>query len=203
VIYIEHRKNSISELANVNSKNGVEIDLRSNVNSPGQIHLSHDPWQLGDDFESWLQHYTAQNIHGLIILNTKEDSLEQRAVDLLNKYKLDNFIFLDTTFPTFTKWSKKGIADKFFLRVSKFEDLESVEKFSNSVRWLWIDCFDVEPISEEVILKAKKKFKLCMVSPELQGGDISDFPRFLNIAKHFDAICTKKYQEWRGLLGEI
>ena len=40
------------------------------------LHLSHDPWVKGEDFESWLRVFRDKGQSGVLILNTKEDGLE-------------------------------------------------------------------------------------------------------------------------------
>lgn len=203
MIFFEHRRNKISDLDHVHLENGVEIDLRSKVDEPGVIHLSHDPWLKGDDFEQWLLKYKDRGIKGTIILNTKEDALEERAIEIINKVGIEKYIFLDTTFPTFIRWSNRGRAENFFLRLSKYEDLTNILKFQGRVSWLWCDCFDHEIVDENVLREASLYFKLCMVSPELQGGDEATFSHFLPYSKYFDAICTKNSKKWREIIGGI
>lgn len=202
MIYIEHRKNAIGDLKNVDPKHGVEIDLRSDVSQSGKIHLAHDPWVKGHDFDSWLGEYARLKISGPLILNTKEDALEIQTLALLEKHKISNYIFLDTTVPTFVKWLGKGQAESFFLRLSRYEDLNSCLQFKDQVKWLWVDCFHIEAMDDEILKKAKEHFKLCMVSPELQGGTEDDFQKFLSQAKYFEAICTKKPKKWKELRNE-
>lgn len=203
MIYIEHRKNLISELENVSKEHGVEIDLRSDVSLPGKIHLAHDPWVKGDDFEDWLTAFSEQKIMGTIILNTKEDSLEAKIKEILEKRGIDNYLFLDTTTPTFVKWAEKGFGSKFYLRLSKYEKLDSIIEFKSQVKWLWVDCFDLVSLDTSFIKEAKKYFKLCMVSPELHGGDDSVVSEFLDYSWYFDAVCTKKPHFWKVLRREV
>ena len=56
-IFLRHRVNSIKDISALEKNWGVEIDLRSTVSSPGALHLSHDPWAQGDDFEAWLKEF--------------------------------------------------------------------------------------------------------------------------------------------------
>lgn len=200
MIFVEHRKNKISELNAVDINNGIEIDLRSVFDTAGKIHLAHDSWTVGDDFDSWLKAYSDLGIKGPLILNTKEDLLEERALELLKKYGVDNFLFLDTAMPTFIKWWKRGTGGRFFLRVSKHEDISSAIKFKGSVQWLWCDCFDRDPLPDSVLVEASSNFKLCLVSPELQGGSEDDFSKFLPSVNRFSAICTKKPQVWKEMI---
>ena len=54
MIFIEHRRNKITELAAVNPLNGVEMDVRSDVAKSGEMHVSHEPWQRGDSLALWM-----------------------------------------------------------------------------------------------------------------------------------------------------
>ncbi|MNW16572.1 hypothetical protein D3C71_2154620 [compost metagenome] len=65
------------------------------------------------------------------------------------------------------------------------------------VKWVWVDCFTKLPINKENYSKLKEwGYKLCLVSPELQGRDqdIEEYKQYLqdNDIK-FDKICTKIY----------
>ncbi len=196
MIFIEHRKNNISDLASVNPSHGVEIDLRSNVNLAGQIHLSHEPWILGEDFNSWLISFKKHRIQGPLILNTKEDGLESLCTDLLKKHQLENFLFLDTQVPTMAKLIKMGLGQHLMVRLSSLEPIEFSLNFKNSIGWAWVDCFDCQPLPVDIILVAKQHFKLCMVAPELQGEEPSFVANFKSLLPYMDAICTKRPQSY-------
>jgi hypothetical protein len=55
--------------------------------------------------------------------------------------------------------------------------------------------------SEEVA-PLKAHFKICLVSPELQGGGKGDFSRFRDLASLSDAICTKDPLAWKAILSQ-
>jgi len=55
MMWIQHRVNKISELEDLPTEFGAEIDLRSDLGNSGRIHLAHDAWTEGDDFEEWLK----------------------------------------------------------------------------------------------------------------------------------------------------
>jgi hypothetical protein len=95
-----------------------------------------------------------------------------------------------------------GTADRFFVRLSRYEDFSQAEKFEGKVRWLWVDCFDRKVLSETIFAQAFEKFNLCLVSPELQGGNESDLPSFLPQAKYCQAICTKIPLAWKQLMAK-
>ena len=88
MIYIAHRKNTIDELIETDLKYGVEIDLRS---YNGNVILHHDPMSVGEDFDNWLRYYN----HNFLILNVKEEGLETSIIKYLNKYRIENYFFLD------------------------------------------------------------------------------------------------------------
>ncbi len=99
--------------------------------------------------------------------------------------------------------SKAG-AKRIAMRYSEFESKETVLNFAGLVDWIWVDCFTRLPLhrSERDLFK-DAGFKLCLVSPELQGrpDDISLYKKQLSDEEiAFDAICTKLYNIdlWRA-----
>ena len=72
--------------------------------------------------------------------------------------------------------------------------------FSNKSDWIWIDCFSHLPLDEESYLRIKEaNFKICLVSPELQGHKKENIKKFkLAIAKmEIEAVCTKFPELWK------
>lgn len=187
--FIAHRVNTIKELKDLAQDYGVEIDLRD---LGDKIILQHDPFGNGDDFEEYLKNYH----HKTMILNIKSERIEFRVLELLKKYNIKDYFFLDSSFPmiyTLSQNSEKNIA----LRFSEFEGLDTIKNMAGKVEWIWVDCFSKLPINQEnyKILK-ELGFKLCLVSPELQAQEekILKYKKYLkeNDIK-FDAICTKSY----------
>ena len=189
-MYCCHRINTIKELKEIPKEYGVELDLRDNLN--GDIHIAHDPFILGELFEEYLKHYH----HSFIILNIKSERIEWNVLELLKKYNINNFFFLDSSFPMIYQLSiknEKNIA----LRFSEFEGLDTIIKMKDKVNWVWIDCFTKNPLTLEIYNQLKKmNYKLCFVSPELQQQ-----PEKIDIYKKYfqendiilDMICTKYY----------
>lgn len=190
MIIIKHRINCISDLASVASEWGVEIDLRSDLSKPGRLHLSHDPWSQGDDFEAWLDEYCRLKISGPLILNTKEDGLEERVIKLLKERALENFFFLDTTVPTLARWTLRERERRFAVRLSRLEPVASVQGFVKDVDWIWLDCFGGEPHVPAELDRLRESLKVCLVSPELQGAP-ERLDEFTKLAARVDAVCTK------------
>ncbi len=195
--FIKHRCNAIQDLDGVNDLQwGVEIDLRANSERNGCLYLAHDAWSPGENFEIWVKEFKQKNIQGPIILNTKEDGLEQRILDILQAYEVKNYFFLDTAMPTLIKWTLKNNHSKFALRVSSYEPIIPTD-FDNKVEWIWVDCFNGISLSKNMILPFKERnFKICLVSPELQGCSIETIKDFKELVTIADAVCTKNPQEW-------
>jgi len=188
--YIAHRINSVSQLLDISPQYGVEIDLRDNTD--GTIYIAHDPFTWGESFETYLKHYK----HGTMILNIKSERIEFKVLELLKKHKISKYFFLDSTFPmiyALSKTDEKNIA----LRYSEFEGVDTIRSMKGRVDWVWVDCFTKLPIDHGLFLGLKEMgYKLCLVSPELQGRehDIENYKTYLASQKIvFDAICTKHY----------
>lgn len=183
--YINHRINTIDSLKLVPIDNGVEIDIRYHNN---ELVLHHDP--LGhhekspEKFEDFLKEY---NKKGLLILNIKTEGVEQLCIDLMNKYQIKNWAFLDLSMPYFVKYANaaqnktiKGFGpENLFVRFSEFEPIEYALAFKDKAKWVWVDCFTKLPINDNNYEALKNSgFNICLVSPELQGHDKSRIAEF-------------------------
>lgn len=201
MIFIEHRKNSIADLKSSNSSNGVEMDLRSRIDRKGELVVTHDAFSQGDTFDEWFEVFINLKMQGPLVLNVKEDQLEELLIDKMKSKNIENYLFLDSTFPSFMKLRKMKMAHKCMLRISKFESIETVLPFVGEVEWLWVDCFDGMPTDIQLLQRVASTFKLCMVSPELQGHSLeTNIDRFLPQAFLFSAICTKNWSLWKERL---
>lgn len=198
--YIAHRINTISELKQTDSDLGVELDLHSYKN---KLIINHDPFIDGEDFEEYLTHYK----HGTLILNIKEEGLEWKCLELLEKFNVRDYFFLDSSIPIIHKLIQKNNKNV-AVRFSKYEPLEFVLNFKNLVNWVWVDCFEDLILNQENFSELKtNNFKICLVSPELQNQNnkIEDFAQQLKRLNIFpDAICTKKYsiELWKNMLNQ-
>lgn len=195
---ILHRRNTIELLETTPKEYGVEVDIRSYGD---QLIIHHDPFTMGELFENWLKEYQ----HRTLILNVKEEGLESRLVELMSKYNITDFFFLDQSFPFLVKWSSQG-EKRCAVRVSEFESVETALTLAGKIDWVWIDCFTHFALQCDEAARLKKAgFKLCLVSPELQGRnaelEISKLHHVLlerNI--HADAVCTKQPALWNALI---
>ena len=71
-------------------------------------------------FEEYLKHYD----HGTMILNIKSERIEFRVLELLKKYKVEKYFFLDSSFPMIYLLSEQG-EKNIALRFSEFEGLDT------------------------------------------------------------------------------
>lgn len=195
---ISHRRNTIPELLSTSSKYGVEVDIRSEGEN---LIIHHDPYIAGESFDKWINEYQ----HGTLILNVKEEGLEARLISLMKSKGLDDYFFLDQSFPFLVKWSNAG-EHRCAVRVSEFESIETALTLANKVDWIWVDCFTKFPLSEEDAQRLKESgFKLCIVSPELQGRDADiEIPQLASLLRErnitADAVCTKRADIWESMV---
>lgn len=194
--FIAHRINTIEELNKIPIEYGIELDIRD---QNGKLILVHDPFKNGTDFEEFLQHYK----HSFIILNIKSERIEYRVLELLQKYKITEYFFLDSSFPMIYQLSKNG-EKNIALRFSEYESLESILMMKNKVKWVWVDCFTKFPLdSKSYNILQNYGFKICLVSPELQSHSIEWINKYCDDLKQKniipDMICTKVYniEKWK------
>jgi len=192
---ILHRINTIAQLKNTPIKYGVEVDIRS---WGEDLVIHHEPFEKGEGFEKWLEFFN----HKTLILNVKEEGLENRIIDLMSNYNIQDYFFLDQSFPFLIKTSSSG-ESRCAVRVSEFEGIETAMSLSGKVDWIWVDCFTHFPLTltNARRLQIDGKFKLCFVSPELQGRtDINYIENFRREVESLgikgDAVCTKYPDLW-------
>ena len=193
--FISHRVNTIKELSRLPDDHGAEIDLRDYGEN---IVIQHDPFVSGEDFEKYLRQYD----HGTMILNIKSERIEYNVLKLLKKYKINKYFFLDCSFPMINSLSNSG-EKNIALRFSEFEGIDTIINMKNKVNWIWVDCFSKFPLSiDNFYLLKSMGYKLCLVSPELQGHSKNIQDKLIEKMKliPFDAICTKNSKKWKKIL---
>lgn len=191
---IAHRINTVALLESTDKNYGVEIDLRSKGQ---QLIIHHDPYVDGELFDDWIKYFN----HGTLILNVKEEGLEDQLLAVLAKYGIENFFFLDQSFPFIIKTSLLG-ERRCAVRVSEFESVDTALSLSQRADWVWVDCFSEFTLSSFDYARLKTAgFKICIVSPELQGRDAeSEIPELADLLLKRnispDAVCTKRPELW-------
>ncbi len=188
-----HRINSISALCKIDPKYGVEIDLRTNN---GNLILAHDPFTDGVLFSDWLKFWRGQSL----IINVKEEALENATLFLLRKYGVSEFFFLDQSYPSIRRCIDSGLKNV-ATRVSDYEDMQTA--LNSGSDWVWLDSFSGEwdYLIESVPALTRNGQKTCLVSPELQRDNSADELNFLRkmiFAKSLaiTSVCTKSPQSW-------
>lgn len=197
--FIAHRINTVEELEALPVEYGVELDLRDKLD--GSIYICHNPFEGGEDFEEYLKHYH----HGTMILNIKSERIEHKCLELIKKYGVKKYLFLDSTFPMIYLLSSSG-EKNIALRLSEFEGMDTIRNMRGRVSYIWVDCFTKIPIGTTEYRELKDMgYKLIFVSPELEGRD-EDIEQYAACLKQnameMDAICAKHYNisRWKKCL---
>ena len=192
---IAHRRNTLEELLATPRSCGVEVDIRSRGNA---LIAQHEPYVPGTDFQRWLEAFD----HKTLILNVKEEGLEEQLLQLMDERGVQDFFFLDQSFPHLVKWARSG-EDRSAVRVSEYESIDTALALTGFCRWIWVDCFSKFPLIREDIDRLKEAdFMLCLASPELHGGDAhrlipamrADLAR---VGVQVDAVCSKLPHLWQ------
>ncbi len=187
--FIAHRINTIEELHSLPCDFGAEIDIRD---FGDRLIIQHDPFIDGVDFELYLQEYQ----HGTLILNIKSERIEFRVLELIKKYNIQDYFFLDCSFPMIMSLIQTG-ESRIALRYSEHEGIDTIKNLHNKINWVWVDCFSYLPLNKEVWSVFKDMdLKVCMVSPELQQ-QTEKLIEYKNQLKgegiKLDAICSKRH----------
>ena len=191
---ISHRINTLNELISTPNNYGIEVDIRSNGND---LIVNHDPFKKGIKFSKWISFYN----HGTLILNIKEEGIEEKVLFYLDKFQIESYFFLDQSLPSIIKMTKSGFSN-IAIRLSNYESFGTALNFKNKAKWIWVDIYNKFPLTLENynILKTAN-FKLCLVSPEINQYNtikITDLKNFLIEKKIiFDAVCTKSPEAWK------
>jgi hypothetical protein len=190
MLLIEHRINTAERLRQVPPAHGVELDLRDRGD---RLILQHDAFLDGEDFSDYLRDYR----HELMILNIKSERIEPRALELVRAAGITNYFFLDCSFPMI-RWLIREGERRIAVRFSEYEPIESALALAGEVEWVWIDCFTKMPLTHKSYALLRPHFKLCAVSPELQGRPVQSIPSYADALRPFavDAVCTKAPEAW-------
>ena len=203
---IAHRINTTKQLEDIPRDYGIELDIRYHND---ELILHHDPFSHHKEpypclFEDLLKKWTNT---GTMILNVKTEGIEQVCIDLMNKYNIANWFFLDLSMPYFAIYAEKAYnneingftSDNLAVRFSEREPIEYAIAFACKAKWVWVDCFTKMPLNDNnyKILK-DAGFKICIVSPELQKHSTDRIIEFRQMLEKYDidAVCTKRADLW-------
>jgi hypothetical protein len=195
MIIISHRRNTVAELVATPQRYGIEVDIRSRGDD---LIIHHDAFVAGESFEQWIAAYR----HATLILNVKEEGLEGRLLNLMKAHGIEDFFFLDQSFPFLMKTARAG-ERRCAVRASEFEVIDTALCLGGMVDWVWVDCFNpgLWLSGADARRLQDAGLRLCLVSPELQGRigaeeleKVKERQRAQGIA--FDAVCTKVPAQW-------
>lgn len=194
MLFCRHRINDPRALQGVPLEHGVEIDLRSDG---ADLVVEHDPFTRGPRFEEWLDSYR----HAFIVLNVKEEGLEERVTAALERRGVRDWAFLDQSFPFLIRSLKRG-ETRTMVRLSEFEPAGIALGLYPRPDWVWVDSFTGSwPDPADLAAIAERGYRFMVVSPELQGRAPEDevpavVHRFESAGVRLDAVCSKRPELW-------
>jgi hypothetical protein len=195
---IKHRINNLFELKQVPESMGIEFDIRSYKDI---LVLGHDPLKKKyQSFDNYLKSVNGR----FMVINIKEEGLEDFIVDKLVKFNIRNYFFLDQSYPFLLK-KYNLIKGQSALRFSEFESIQTVKlikKNFKKFKWIWVDSiFGSWSHLQNLNDLDLDNFKLCLVSPEVHGrnfiSEIKQIEKKLGEIK-ISAVCTKNELFWNN-----
>lgn len=203
--FINHRINTSAQLKTVPTSNGVELDVRYHNDN---LVLHHDPFGHHVNAPESFEHFLEQWRHrGPMILNVKTEGIERKCIELMNRYQVADWFFLDMSMPYFAMYAPKAVSGEIegftpanlAVRFSEREPVEYALAFEGQAKWVWVDCFTHLPLNADNYHQLKDAgFKFCLVSPELQKHSSDLIGQFRDQCSAFevDAVCTKRTDLW-------
>jgi len=191
---IAHRINRSTDLANLPEGYGVEVDLRHDGST---LILQHDPKRGGERFENYLRHVGRR----FLVVNAKCDGIEEEALRLLARHRVRQFFFVDLAMPAMARLARRG-ERRMAVRLSEYEPPEACLALEGIAEWLWVDCFTRYPSMGAHRERLLKRFKICLVAPELHGRAPLTGIRARRLARRYgaSAVCTDRPESWREIL---
>jgi hypothetical protein len=132
-LIVAHRRNLPDEVAETPAEFGIEMDIRSQGD---RLVVTHEPFDRGVDFEEWLDTYA----HAFLVANVKEEGLEQRVEAALAARGIEEWAYLDQSFPFMVKTLRRG-ESRCMVRVSEYESVRTALAVQPRVQWVWLDSF--------------------------------------------------------------
>lgn len=193
MLKIAHRINTPEALAETPRDLGVEMDIHA---FGTELVVHHDPFTQGVNFQEWLDAYD----HRFVVLNVKEEGVEDLVLECMRERKIEDFFVLDLSLPAFVRVTGAG-ETRVAVRISEYEPVEAALLFEGRAQWAWIDSFRSFNLSDQGYEALKKAgFKLCLVSPELQRrstDEVAAMRQHMSGKKIvMDAVCTKRPDLW-------
>lgn len=196
MLTVAHRINDSAALRATPEHFGIEMDIHAYGD---RLVVHHDAFAEGEELEAWLAHYR----HKLLILNIKEEGIERRVIELVEKRGIRDFFLLDVTPPMLFRLAQAG-ERRMAVRMSACEAASNALAMAGRVQWVFIDAMrdDVAlPLTraEHDALRAAG-FRLCMVSHELWGRERPKVQAMQAALREtgvtLDAVLTKQPGWW-------
>lgn len=196
VLLAQHRVNEIEKIKTIPAGVGAELDLRTRDRG---IIMHHDPFQDGPLFSDWLAAY-GKDRRAPLLLNVKEDALEESVMKICAEQGIVNYFFLDCAFPTLRRLAENGMR-KAAIRVSEYENVEVARSLQGKLDWAWVDCFSGRVPPKALLQDLQEMgYRVALVSPELQayGEEVirRHFAALEWLRPEVDLVCTKRPDLW-------
>ncbi|MDR2906229.1 MAG: hypothetical protein LBU73_09775 [Helicobacteraceae bacterium] len=165
---------------------GTETDLRD---ADGKIVISHDMPKGGEMlFEEVLRIMNGRDLP--LALNIKADGLIDAIIELLVKYKHNNYFTFDMSIPDMALQMKRAV--RVFTGLS---DILPTPVLLNKAAGVWLDCFNSDwygaDTIDDLILVGKS---VCIVSADLHKRETDKQWKIIKNCKSFDSekllLCT-------------
>lgn len=191
---IAHRVNTIEGLRATPREFGVEMDVHGYGN---RLVVHHDALTDALDLDAWLAAYQ----HAFVILNVKEEGIESRVREIALAHGIERFFLLDLSVPALVKMVRAG-ESRVAVRVSTYESVAGALALGGLAQWIWLDVFEPRlPVTaDEYRALQQAGFKICLVSPELHGRDVTEIAalraQLVRDGLSADAVCSKRLDLW-------
>jgi hypothetical protein len=190
MLVCSHRINTIDDLKGVQSRFGIEFDVREGPH--GKLIVTHDPWTHGPTLDDFLKHCH----HAFYIVNIKCEGIEHHVLERLYSHGIHNFFLLDCSFPMIHKLATMG-ENRLAVRISEYEDMSTARRMQGRVEWIWMDAFQALIYDDEYCAELHQLgYKICLVSPELQKQPHKLETYKTQVGKYIDMVCTKFTEAW-------
>jgi len=185
-----HRVNTLADLDLVPEAMGIELDLRS---SGDRVIVTHDPFTEGPTIEEYFPRIGRRPC----IFNVKCEGIEPRVRELAAQCGIEDYFMLDLSVPAAVKLARAS-ETRMAVRFSELEPAAGALAWKGRAAWLWVDCFERFPVEEPTWSELAAAFRICIVSPELQGHTGEAWTRLREslAGRRFDAVCTKTPERW-------
>jgi len=166
---------------------GVETDVRDLA---GELVVAHDPPtnHSTQRFGDFLNQYHAAGCPGALAINVKADGLQAQLSDLLDSCGIVNAFVFDMAVPDSLGYLARGIQT-----FTRHSEIEPEPPFYDRAHGVWIDCFETDWITPEVVRRHRAAGKrVALVSPELHRRPHEEaWSRWAPLANDGDLmICT-------------